>query len=153
MCLFIGYFFNKASSSRPSETTDGDGSTSCKQPRYDTATTMISDVLTKVKFGDLGLDKPMQPLLRSYPVTVIGKTKRLFLSKWFHESDNKLWLEYSQKADKAFCFVCRKFALNGDPSFTTSGFKGWNKAVERFKMHKVSMVHVNAMTAMHDYQN
>uniref|UniRef100_A0A671QMD9 DUF4371 domain-containing protein n=1 Tax=Sinocyclocheilus anshuiensis TaxID=1608454 RepID=A0A671QMD9_9TELE len=56
---------------------------------------------------DLGENGPMQVKLSTYPTCLFGTGKRSFLHSWFQKRD---WLEYSVKADAAFCYPCRKFS-------------------------------------------
>ncbi|KAL0146682.1 hypothetical protein M9458_058022 [Cirrhinus mrigala] len=57
---------------------------------------------------DLGKDKPVQVRLKQFPKKQQHKNdcKRSFSLNWYNERE---WLEYSEQADSAFCFPCRKF--------------------------------------------
>jgi len=69
---------------------------------------------------------PCQPRGHDFP-----KTKgRRFCPAWFDQYGN--WLEYSVKADKAFCLVCYLFRdsftkQGGSDAFVLEGFNSWNK--------------------------
>ncbi|CAM4655053.1 unnamed protein product [Leuciscus chuanchicus] len=107
--------------------------------------------------NDLGKDEPMQIRLNSYPLRLFGTRNRSFLHAWFQKRD---WLEYSVKADAAFCYPCRKFSARSatqikigqpqsgtrlDPAFTTKGFHDWKHAVETnkgFNRHEMSKEHL-----------
>ncbi|XP_019226788.1 PREDICTED: zinc finger MYM-type protein 1-like [Nicotiana attenuata] len=72
---------------------------------------------------------------------------RQFSSGWLKGSHSR-WLEYSVKKDAAFylcCYLFKNDYVNGSTgdSFTKIGFKGWNKATERFDLHvaEVSNLH------------
>ena len=52
---------------------------------------------------DLGTDQPNQIVLKQYPYSILTGRRRSFVSAWYHNQD---WLEYSVKADAAFCFCC-----------------------------------------------
>uniref|UniRef100_H2ZUD4 TTF-type domain-containing protein n=1 Tax=Latimeria chalumnae TaxID=7897 RepID=H2ZUD4_LATCH len=63
------------------------------------------------------------------------------------------WLEYSQKADAAFCFPCRKFGSstgNADLAFTFNGYSDWKHATESnegLNKHSSSKEYLNCMMA------
>lgn len=78
---------------------------------------------------DLGTDEPQQVILDKYPVKLFGLKKRSFSCSWYKNRD---WLEYSFKADAAFCFPCRKFS-SSDTTFTMKGFTDWKHATETSK--------------------
>ncbi|KAK9664960.1 hypothetical protein RND81_14G080300 [Saponaria officinalis] len=75
----------------------------------------------------------------SFPPIDIGMLTpcaRKFKSEWYA---NYHWLEYSVSKDAAFCFVCYLFRdktnhIGGD-TFVSGGFRGWNRAHERFGRH------------------
>ncbi|KAK9733740.1 hypothetical protein RND81_04G088900 [Saponaria officinalis] len=82
---------------------------------------------------------PYQPRKHSYPPTNFGTESkacnRQFRETWY---DNYIWLEYSIEKDAAFCFVCYLFkdkTSNGSDRFVGEGFRGWNRAHERFVKH------------------
>ena len=68
----------------------------------------------------------MQPILKSYPVNENESRKKMrrFNSLWY---DRFVWLEYSQEANKAFCFACRNFNTENrgcsEDAFTTKGMQ------------------------------
>ncbi|GJW15624.1 zinc finger MYM-type protein 1-like protein [Tanacetum coccineum] len=81
--------------------------------------------------------KPCQPRAHDFKRTIIGNKLRRFLPSWFDLYGN--WLEYSVKAEKAFCLCCYLFRddiehRGGNEAFVTQGFNGWNKT-ERFIRH------------------
>ncbi|XP_074300645.1 uncharacterized protein LOC141631942 [Silene latifolia] len=81
-----------------------------------------------------------QPRNHSFPRTEFGTRlkpcKRHFKEAWYEKYN---WLEYSIEKDAAFCFVCYLFkdktSIPGTDKFVTDGFKGWNRAHERFRKH------------------
>nr|XP_043613768.1 zinc finger MYM-type protein 1-like [Erigeron canadensis] len=80
---------------------------------------------------------PCQPHGHTFPQTMIGNRARRFVLTWFDKYSN--WLEYSVKADKAFCLCCYLFRddvnnRGGNEAFVTQGFNSWNKT-ERFNEH------------------
>ena len=94
---------------------------------------------------DLGVQVPAQPTLSKFPVCLFKGQKRSFVSAWYNGRD---WLEYSVKADAAFCFPCRKFG-SADSVFTNMGFCHWKHAIERergLKKHAASKEHMENMT-------
>ncbi|KAK0144461.1 Zinc finger MYM-type protein 1 [Merluccius polli] len=76
---------------------------------------------------DLGEDKPAQIILKKFPSRLFNGQKRSFVALWYNQRD---WLEYSVKAEAAFCFACRKFGTV-DSVFTKSGYCDWKHAAER----------------------
>ncbi|KAJ9557377.1 hypothetical protein OSB04_011991 [Centaurea solstitialis] len=78
-----------------------------------------------------------QPRGHDFPRRMIGNKGRRFNPTWFDQYGN--WLEYSVKADKAFCLCCYLFrdqsnGQGGSDTFVTEGFNSWNKT-ERLVMH------------------
>ncbi|KAL6521278.1 hypothetical protein OROGR_017847 [Orobanche gracilis] len=68
---------------------------------------------------------------------MIGNKGRRFCPSWFDQFGN--WLEYSVKADKAFCLCCYLFRdhfgkQGGSDAFVSDGFDSWNKT-ERLALH------------------
>ncbi|KAK1390577.1 zinc finger MYM-type protein 5-like [Heracleum sosnowskyi] len=62
---------------------------------------------------------------------------RTFQANWFGEFD---WLEYNIHKDAAFCMWCYLFNPkradnSGKNAFTTTGFKKWKKALNKFRSH------------------
>ena len=60
---------------------------------------------------------PVQPILSSYPVTIIRGRNRRFQSSWFKTHP---WLEYDQEKDEASCFSCKNFGREGEKGFEFS---------------------------------
>ena len=80
---------------------------------------------------------PCQPKGHDFKRTIIGNKSRRFVPSWFNIYGN--WLEYSVKAEKAFCLCCYLFRddfghQGGNEAFVTEGFNGWNKT-ERLASH------------------
>jgi len=97
---------------------------------------------------DLGVDKPAQVHLRQFPKKQQHNNdcKRSFLANWYNERD---WLEYSQQADAAFCFPCRKFG-GSDSVFTRTGYANWKHANDKakgFSRHSNSKEHQACMAS------
>jgi hypothetical protein len=98
---------------------------------------------------------PVQPVLKNFPKTQMGRNARCFQSLWYASYQ---WLEYSQSANAAFCFSCRHFPPAGkviEPAYTTVGFRNWKKAQTNqtgFPQHARSPQHNNAMIAWSDYR-
>lgn len=96
---------------------------------------------------DVGTDRPVQIVLKQYPVTVYSGKGRSFVDKWFH---NREWLEYSVKADAAFCFCCRMFSFirkSGTlDAFASVGYRNWKHAMAKdrgFHKHDTSKDHMS----------
>lgn len=86
---------------------------------------------------------------------------RKFNPDWFKGQYSK-WLEYSVSKDVAYCLCCYLFKneheVHGnmaDIAFTQNGFKGWNKALERFGTHigEVNSIHNKCFNMMIDLMN
>jgi len=82
---------------------------------------------------------PCQPQNHSFPQRLMSGNYRHFNVSWFDMYSN--WLEYSIKKDTAFCLCCYLFKNEheslshfGGETFTSKGFRSWNKT-ERFNMH------------------
>lgn len=79
-----------------------------------------------------------------------GRQARKFQKHWF--SDHK-WLSYCQSRNIFFCFYCRSvnlragltFSKRKDVSFITKGFSNWKKAKQKFREHKLSQTHNEAV--------
>ncbi|PHU26961.1 hypothetical protein BC332_05293 [Capsicum chinense] len=84
---------------------------------------------------------------------------RQFASSWFKGS-HSTWLEYSVEKDAAYCLCCYLFKnefvyeTTGD-FYASKGFRGWNKALERFRLHvdKVNSVLHKCYNKMLDLSN
>ncbi|XP_040068957.2 zinc finger MYM-type protein 1-like isoform X1 [Ixodes scapularis] len=93
---------------------------------------------------------PFQPHLGSYAQTETNNRKRSFCEHWFAKFS---WLEYSPAKDAAFCFCGRAFPPGSgtkahlDPSFVSTGFRAWKKAIGRFNQHERSEGHLNSVVS------
>lgn len=76
---------------------------------------------------DWGEDKPDQIILTKFPSRLFNGQKCSFVAMWYNHRD---WLEYSVKADAAFCFACQKFGTV-DSVFMKTGYCDWKHAAER----------------------
>ncbi|KAJ0066809.1 hypothetical protein NL108_002860, partial [Boleophthalmus pectinirostris] len=72
---------------------------------------------------------------------------RSFIGKWFH---NREWLEYSVKADAAFCFCCRLFRSTRKSgsldAFASVGYSNWKQDIAKdrgFHQHETSKDHIS----------
>ncbi|CAH1114521.1 unnamed protein product [Psylliodes chrysocephalus] len=87
---------------------------------------------------------PSQPK-EGFKYTTMGDRRRSFQVNWY---DSFRWLEYSIRADSAFCYYCRLFASErkgcAEETFLRTGFKNWKKATEKFKKHGKSSSHRKA---------
>ncbi|KAM3285924.1 hypothetical protein P3S67_024723 [Capsicum chacoense] len=100
-----------------------------------------------------------QPILKPYPSSEIGGRMCQFASSWFKGS-HSTWLEYSVEKDAAYCLCCYLFKnefvheTTGD-FYASKGFSGWNKALERFRLHvdKVNSVLHKCYNKMLDLSN
>ncbi|KAK1351456.1 zinc finger MYM-type protein 1-like [Heracleum sosnowskyi] len=97
---------------------------------------------------------PCQPLGHEFPKTKIGNKDRRFNPEWYEKYKN--WLEYSLKADKAYCLYCYLFRdhfgrQGGSDAFVVDGFCGWNKT-ERLGSHvgEVNSFHHKALKKCDD---
>lgn len=89
---------------------------------------------------------PCQPTNIIFPRSL----GRSFRWEWYKIFE---WLEYSVKLDSAFCFSCRAFpTIGAEGTFTTSGFKKWGKAIEKFNVHQKSNAHKEAQAKVLGYK-
>ncbi|XP_015167797.1 zinc finger MYM-type protein 1-like [Solanum tuberosum] len=102
---------------------------------------------------------PCQPKMDSYPPTEIGKRMRQFCKIWFEGPYSK-WLEYSVEKDSVYCLCCYLFKddfFHGSASefYTKTGFRSWNRALERFRKHvgDVNSIHDKCFNKMLDLSN
>ncbi|XP_019251298.1 PREDICTED: zinc finger MYM-type protein 1-like [Nicotiana attenuata] len=102
---------------------------------------------------------PCQPTNHQFPKTTIGGRMRQFKPSWFKSSFSR-WLEYSVKKDAAYCLCCYLFKNkfvheSAGECFTKSGFRAWNKALERFLLHvgEIPSVHNKCCNKMLDLSN
>lgn len=99
---------------------------------------------------------PYRPILEIFPRQKQGSCMRSFQKSWYDLYD---WLEYSPAADAAFCFPCRCFSGNENNSsqleltFSTTGFKGWYRALHMFKRHNLSKAHINSTKSLVHFKN
>ena len=90
-------------------------------------------------------EKPNQPSPTfSFPQTTFGKQHRSCQSQWFSEYK---WLDYDEVRACLTCFVCRKHseklkAEKTKDAFLSTGFSNWKKALDSFKDHQKSKLHV-----------
>ncbi|KAK9047973.1 hypothetical protein SSX86_033065 [Deinandra increscens subsp. villosa] len=76
---------------------------------------------------------PCQPKVKEFPQRDFSGKARRFKKEWFQKYGN--WLEYSVKADKAYCLYCYLFSEIGQKdAFVSKGFNNWNM-VQRFDTH------------------
>ncbi|KAK4720882.1 hypothetical protein R3W88_011115 [Solanum pinnatisectum] len=102
---------------------------------------------------------PCQPQMDSYPPTKIGKRVRQFCKIWFEGPYSK-WLEYSVEKYSVYCLCCYLFKddfFHGSTSefYTKTGFRSWNRALERFRKHvgDVNSIHNKCFNKMLDLSN
>ncbi len=86
--------------------------------------------------------KPIQPKRTEYPITRVGKTKRMFSVKWFEEHR---WVEWSEEKDAAFCFPCRYFDVDSKTSLATTGWRDWGNAYKIFPKHALTRQHITSV--------
>lgn len=82
---------------------------------------------------------------------MFGKASRSFQKKWYEQFQ---WLEYSIKLDAAFCFACRSFISNPEPSFSV-GFKDCKHATGQKGMlttHSNGKYHTQSVVAWNEYE-
>jgi len=88
---------------------------------------------------------PFQPKNILYPV-INGRK--------FREACHDPWLEYSAALNAAFCFFCRAFYKPNimDNAFTCKGFNNWKKAIEKFKSHQKSNIHLESSIKVEEFK-
>ena len=92
----------------------------------------------KQSVTDLGdkINGPKQPILETYPSTLIGDHERKFNTKWFQMFP---FLEYSISKDRVFCFPCREFSSGlgySENVFTKSGYCDWKNIKRKLILHR-----------------
>ncbi|XP_050065980.1 52 kDa repressor of the inhibitor of the protein kinase-like [Aphis gossypii] len=97
---------------------------------------------------------PFQPVI-TFPRRQIGVSNRSFHALWYKDFN---WLEYSSALDAAFCFACHYFSMDitshrdhSDPAFISTGFRGWNIATKKFKLHQMSSIHISSVQTLSSY--
>ncbi|KAK4720078.1 hypothetical protein R3W88_018416 [Solanum pinnatisectum] len=102
---------------------------------------------------------PCQPKMDSYPPIEIGKRAPQFCKIWFEGPYSK-WLEYSAEKDSVYCLCCYLFKddfFHGSTSefYTKTGFRSWNRALERFRKYvgDVNSIHDKCFNKMLDLSN
>ncbi|KAF5902845.1 zinc finger MYM-type protein 1-like [Clarias magur] len=98
-----------------------------------------------------GVDEsPAQPILRSFPVSVIAGKARRFTAHWY--SKYGAWLEYSAEKDAIFCKVCRHFGNNLIADKFTRGFRNWKRTHQACSKHELSKAHNTALCKFLQYK-
>lgn len=86
----------------------------------------------RAPIDDLGTDQPNQTVLQQYPASIVSYRMRSFVAAWCHNRD---WLEYSVKANAAFCFCYLRCSSHRRSQtldvFVSLGFPNWENATER----------------------
>ncbi|KAI3687333.1 hypothetical protein L1987_81028 [Smallanthus sonchifolius] len=92
--------------------------------------------------------KAFQPRKHKFPSKMFSGQARHFVVGWF---DTYPWLEYSIKADKAYCLYCYLFKetvgnQGGRDTFSCEGFCNWSKGVAlRDHVRSINSSHNKAM--------
>lgn len=99
-------------------------------------------------------DGPQVPLLANYPKSKFDSER----SFCYHWKARFSWIEYSVLQDATFCHVCRHHANQSsrfylESCFIRNGMKNWKKALEKFREHDQSKLHLNALIAKTAYEN
>lgn len=86
-----------------------------------------------------------------------GTQTRSFSTKWVEDYP---WLNLCRSRCKVLCFTCCKaqslklitFSKCGEDAFMSVGFDNWKKALEKFKKHSTSSIHLEACQKLMNYQ-
>ncbi|XP_056864601.1 uncharacterized protein LOC108851191 [Raphanus sativus] len=63
------------------------------------------------------------------------------------KKQDRRWLVYSKTLDKLFCFCCKLFTRDNNPSHMASrGFNDWKNILERLRYHETSHEHIKCMS-------
>lgn len=87
---------------------------------------------------------------KQFPKSRCGSHDRAFNENWYKITVGKTtferkWLSYSPKTDAVFCHFCIFFGRNNrEQVFTTTGYRDWKKAKEKFEKHEKSQSHIEA---------
>ncbi|VYS68175.1 unnamed protein product [Arabidopsis thaliana] len=70
------------------------------------------------------------------------------------EKQDRRWLVYSKTLDKIFCFCCKLFTRDKNPSHMASkGLSDWKNILERLKKHETSHEHIKCMSQWMDFES
>jgi hypothetical protein len=96
-------------------------------------------------------EMPSQPILLKYSESLKEGSlkKRSFSQVWFKKYS---WIEYSITADAIYCQSCRFFGKCGEATFTSSGYRNWQKIGQKCDKHNSSSVHKSAVTQMNEFK-
>jgi hypothetical protein len=106
----------------------------------------------RASFRRVQIKSRMRTILPTYP-----KTKdRSFLPAWFNVYE---WLEYSESADKAYCFPCSLFAKEqiggskGGSDVVVDGFSTWKNGPALFASHigEIGSNHLACVSMMTEF--
>ena len=80
--------------------------------------------------------------------------QRAFNKSWFEQFQ---WLEYSVATNSTLCFSCRLYGrqnirTNKD-ALRGSGFSNWKRALESFREHEKSALHMSTMTCWQSFKS
>lgn len=95
-------------------------------------------------------ESPVQPILQSFPVSVIAGKPRRFTPHWY--SKYGAWLEYSAEKDAIFCKMCRHFGNNLIADKFTRGFRNWKRTHQACSKHELSKAHNTALCKYMNYK-
>ena len=130
---------------RGEESTATDTADSAAHSSVDPAGTIDESVLG---------DAPTQPSsVESFPIQILAKRTLSFQPSWY---DKFPWLHVPHDAKGVICFVCAKalqlnlleLSTKADDAFLSKGFCNWKKAIDRFKGHEKSAVHLHAASQL-----
>ena len=82
-------------------------------------------------------------------LSLFTKSDRKFLPSWY---DKHEWLTLCTTKKKVFCVCCRyaqrhgllTFSKKGEQAFTLNGFDNYKKAMEKFRAHEKSDMHLES---------
>lgn len=108
-----------------------------------------------VRLSQQKYDKPVQPMLESFPR---GRHGKRFSAVMYSRYE---WVEYSIKEDAVYCFSCRHFAKNavrkgevlGSRTFIDRGFSKWSDQHALLEQHQESERHQSSIIAWINFRD
>ena len=96
---------------------------------------------------------PVQPKLRTYPLSMMRDQQRSFNSRWYTEFP---FIKYSVQNDAVYCFPCPFFpslSHKAETTFTFKGMRDWKKKIQsKLEKHSRSDCHKHSMSLWAGYK-
>ena len=99
--------------------------------------------------------RPVQPKLRTFPLSAMKGQQRSFNSRWYTDYP---FIEYSIQKDAVYCFPCRFFPSLSHKAeatfdiFTDKGMHDWEKLRSKLEKHSKSDCHKHSVALWMGYK-